>query len=70
MPWFGLRLLSPVVPIFRELSEMAYLWNEPHRIDGEKLAAAIGKVPRTPFDAAVAAALDDLGLIAPRRPGA
>jgi nucleoside-diphosphate-sugar epimerase len=67
MPWFGLRLLSPVVPIFRELTEMAYLWNEPHRIDGKKLAAATGKVPRTPFDAAVAAALDDLGLIARRR---
>jgi len=67
MPWFGLRLLSPLVPIFRELSEMAYLWNEPHRIDGKKLIAAIGEVPRTPFDAAVAAALDDLGLISARR---
>ena len=69
MPWFGLRLLSPVVPIFRELSEMAYLWNEPHRIDGRKLAAAIGEVPRTPFDTAVAAALDDLGLIGRRQRG-
>ena len=69
MPWFGLRLLSPVVPIFRELSEMAYLWNEPHRIDGRKLLAAIGKAQRTPFDAAVAAALDDLGLIGRRRRG-
>ena len=29
------------VPLCRELSEIAYLWNEPHRIDGGKLAAAI-----------------------------
>jgi hypothetical protein len=69
MPWFMLRMLAPVVPIFRELSEMAYLWNEPHRIDGRKLAAAIGEVPQTPFETAIAAALDDLGLIKPRRRG-
>jgi hypothetical protein len=55
------------VPIFRELTELAYLWNEPHRIDGQKLAAAIGTVPHTPFETAIAAALDDLGLIGRRR---
>ncbi len=69
MPWFMLRLLAPVVPIFRELAEIAYLWNEPHRIDGQKLAAAIGAVPHTPFETAIAAALDDLGLIGPRKRG-
>jgi nucleoside-diphosphate-sugar epimerase len=69
MPWFMLRLLAPVVPIFRELTELAYLWNEPHRIDGQKLAAAIGDVPRTPFETAIAAALDDLGLIGRRGRG-
>ena len=57
------------VPIFRELTELAYLWNEPHRIDGQKLAAAIGEVPRTPFETAIAAALDDLGLIGRRGRG-
>jgi nucleoside-diphosphate-sugar epimerase len=67
MPWLMLRLLAPVVPIFRELSEVSYLWNQPHRIDGSKLAATIGEVPQTPFEAAVTAALDDLGLIKPRR---
>ena len=67
MPWLTLRLLSPVVPIFRELAEMSYLWTEPHRIDGGELQAAIGDVPQTPFETAVAAALHDLGLIGPRR---
>jgi nucleoside-diphosphate-sugar epimerase len=60
MSWWLIHLLRPVVPLSRELSEMAYLWKEPHRIDGQKLRAAIGEVPHTPLDAAVKRALDDL----------
>jgi nucleoside-diphosphate-sugar epimerase len=60
MPWWLLRLLSPVVPIFRELSETAYLWSTPHRIDGTRLAAVIGEMPRTPFADAIAIALREL----------
>ena len=45
------------------MSEIAYLWHEPHRIDGGKLKAAIGDVPHTPLDIAVARALRDLGAI-------
>jgi len=26
-----MRLLAPVEQIFRELTEIAYMWNEPHR---------------------------------------
>jgi nucleoside-diphosphate-sugar epimerase len=63
MPWWLLRALGPVVPTFRELAEMSYLWDVPHRIDGRKLEAAIGAVPRTPFETAVNAALDELGLV-------
>jgi nucleoside-diphosphate-sugar epimerase len=63
MSWWLIHLLAPVVPISRELSEMAYLWNEPHRIDGHKLAAAIGNVPHTPLDVAVARALEELGAL-------
>jgi hypothetical protein len=55
--------LRPIVPLSRELSEIAYLWNEPHRIDGGKLEAAIGDIPRTPLDVAVARALEDLGAV-------
>src|SRR5262245_12063642 len=61
MPWWLIRLLSPVVPIFRELSEIAYLWTVPHRIAGDKLKAAIGDLPATPFPVAVTAALAELG---------
>lgn len=60
MPWTMLRLLGPFVPIFRELAETAYLWREPHRIDEGRLRAAIGAVPHTPFNLAVATALDEL----------
>jgi len=64
MPWWLIHALRPIVPLCRELSEIAYLWNEPHRIDGGKLEAAIGDIPRTPLDVAAARALEDLGAIA------
>jgi nucleoside-diphosphate-sugar epimerase len=64
MPWWLLQVLSPVVPIYRELAEMAYLWRVPHRIDGGKLAQALGAPELTPLDDAVAMALRDLGLAA------
>ena len=61
MSWWLIHALRPFVPLRRELSEIAYLWHEPHRIDGDKLKAAIGDVPHTPLDVAVARALQDLG---------
>jgi nucleoside-diphosphate-sugar epimerase len=61
MSWWLVHMLRPIVPLCRELSEISYLWNEPHRIDGRKLDAAIGELPRTPLDVAVARALHDLG---------
>ncbi len=64
MTWWLIHGLRPIVPICRELSEMAYLWHEPHRIDGRKLTAAIGEVARTPLDVAVARALQELGAVA------
>ena len=63
MPWWLLRMLGPVVPTFRELAEMSYLWETPHRIDGRKLKAAIGAIPQTPLDTAVNTSLADLGLL-------
>src|SRR5262249_12371999 len=61
MSWWLVHALRPFVPLCRELSEVAYLWNEPHRIDGGRLRAAIGDIPHTPLDVAVARALQDLG---------
>jgi nucleoside-diphosphate-sugar epimerase len=64
MSWWLIHVLRPVVPICRELSEMAYLWQVPHRISGAKLAAAIGPVPHTRLNDAIAQALRDLGAVA------
>src|SRR3954470_16920082 len=51
MTWWLIHALRPFIPLCREVSEMAYLWREPHRIDdGSKLRAAIGDVPHTPLD--------------------
>nr|WP_284694294.1 NAD-dependent epimerase/dehydratase family protein [Rhodoplanes serenus] len=61
MQWWMLRAVAPLVPIFRELCDVAYLWSVPHRIDGTRLAAAVGTVPHTPFEAALADALYALG---------
>ncbi len=64
MSWWLIHALRAIVPISRELSEMAYLWNVPHRIAGDKLKAAIGDIPHTGLDIAVARALRDLDAIA------
>jgi nucleoside-diphosphate-sugar epimerase len=62
MGWWLVKGLAPFVPLCRELAEIAYLWKEPHRIDGDKLRAAIGDVPHTPLEAAVARAVQDLAV--------
>jgi nucleoside-diphosphate-sugar epimerase len=62
MPWAVIRLGGLVVPIWREVAEMAYLWRVPHALDGAALAAAVGTLPTTPIDDALRTALVDLGL--------
>ena len=62
MSWWLIHVLRPIVRICRELSEMAYLWQEPHRIAPDKLKAAIGEIPHTPLDEAMVRALRALGL--------
>ncbi len=62
-PWFIVVGLSPVVPLFRELAEMRYLWKRPLRLDNSKLTAFLGEEPHTPTDCAVAGALDALGCL-------
>lgn len=62
MPWRLLKLMGFAVPVFRELSEISYLWSVPHAIDGASLAGIIGEIPHTPLDRAVAAALTVLGV--------
>ena len=64
MPWLSMRLLSPFVPLFRELLEMQYLWNVPIRMDNVRLKTALGLEPHTPLDVAVRNTLIGLGCLA------
>ena len=68
LPWGLMALASPFVPLFRELREMRYLWREPVRLDGGRLAA-LGIEANTPLDAAVRETLAGLRLIGRAEPG-
>ena len=61
MPWTLLRVAGLVVPMWREVAAMRYLWEVPHALDGGALARAIGGVPHTPVEVALSAALRSLG---------
>lgn len=63
MPWATMRMLSPFVPLFRELGEMRYLWRIPVRMDNERLVSFLGTEPHTPIDEAVLVTLRGLGCI-------
>jgi len=60
-PWWLLTLASPFVATFREMQEMRYLWREPVRMDGSRLAGFLGSEPHTPLDDAIEATLEGLG---------
>lgn len=60
MPWGLIRAGGLVVPIWRELAEMAYLWQVPHALDGSSMAP-LALPEATPIDAALRAALHALG---------
>ncbi len=49
LPWGLMRALGPVVPLWREVARMRYLWQVPHAVDGSRLASAVGAVPTTPL---------------------
>jgi hypothetical protein len=65
LPWALLRAGGIVVPMWRELAEMEYLWRVPHALDGRALLTIVGPLPATPLDAALRHALQDLGYAAP-----
>ncbi|HWW27924.1 MAG TPA: hypothetical protein VNZ85_18725, partial [Caulobacter sp.] len=62
-PWWLVAALSPVVPLFREMAEMRYLWRAPLALDDRKLQAFLGEVPHTPLDRAVEGSLRGLGCL-------
>lgn len=61
LPWSLMRLGGLVVPMWRELAEMAYLWSVPHEVDGTALERAVGPLPVTPLDEALVETLRQLG---------
>lgn len=48
-PWWGLRLTSPVWELARELTEMRYLYDHPHSLDGRALGTLLPDFIATPF---------------------
>ena len=42
LPWTAIRVVGLVMPLWRELARMAYLWDVPHRLDGRALASLPG----------------------------
>jgi nucleoside-diphosphate-sugar epimerase len=61
MPWGLIRFGGLVVPMWRELAEMAYLWRVPHALDGAALRARIGELPSIPLPTALRDTLLALG---------
>ena len=59
MPWWLIRTVGLVKPLWRELAEMSYLWQRPHRLVTEAAHAQL-IAPATPFDLAIAASLRDV----------
>lgn len=49
MPWFLLRMIAPFSPLMREVLEMRYLWEVPHRIDDSKLRSLLPDWQPTPL---------------------
>jgi hypothetical protein len=62
VPWRLLKMMGLVVPVFRELTDISYLWSTPHAVDGSRLTEIIGDIPRTPLDRAITTSLAALGL--------
>jgi nucleoside-diphosphate-sugar epimerase len=64
LPWFAILGLQPFVRLFREISEMRYLWSESISLDGSRLETVLGDaLPRTPLDVAVRDTLVGLGCL-------
>jgi hypothetical protein len=53
-----------VVPLWRELARMSYLWRVAHALDGRKLARRCPALTPTPLPIAGADSLIDLGFAA------
>ena len=69
LPWGMISAIGLVVPKWRELARMSYLWRVAHALDGRRLAALPGAAQhRTPLAMAVRECLLRLGLGASSAP--
>lgn len=60
-PWWILRLIGPFNALIYEVIEMRYLWDTPHRLDWEAMAAVLPDFVPTPLEEAFADLLDEAG---------
>lgn len=56
-PWWLIGPSAPFVPLFREMKEMRYLWQQPIRMNNTRLTNVLGEEPHTPLDEAVRCSL-------------
>ena len=63
LPWRAIQIGGLVVPLWRELAEMRYLWRTPHTLVGDRLAGLIGPESHTALSVAVRQSLQSLGLL-------
>ena len=63
LPWPLIQAGGLLVPMWRELARMRYLWQTPHALSGNKLAALIGPEPHTELPLAVQQSLQALGKV-------
>ena len=63
LPWWAIKLVSPLVPMFREMAEMRYLWRVPFQLDNAKLLRLLGNETQTPWAQAVEGALAGMGCL-------
>lgn len=65
MPWGLIRAGGLVVPLWRALAEMSYLWRVPHALDGTAMERLLGPTPSTDLDTSLRESLVALGLSQP-----
>lgn len=65
VPWWLVTAASPVVPMFREMAEMRYLWRTPVRMSNRHLLGTLGHEPHTPLGDTVRTTLIDMGCMSP-----
>ena len=68
LPWSLIGAVGLVVPTWRELARMSYLWRVPHALDGARLRALPGGRPATLLTSALGEALLELGFGSAARP--